>query len=93
MTMPKGFKSQYGYASAKEYSGADYRSIAEEMSSNGYKMNHATARNVFLSALRTIAKPVHNMNGVDDDYDNLQKTAKDPRFQSGVAEILQSIKR
>ena len=93
MTMPKGFKSEHGYASAKEYAGADYRTIAEKMSSNGFKMNHATARNVFLSALRKIAKPVHNLNGVADDYDNLQRTAKDPRFQSGVAEILQSINK
>ena len=91
MSMPKGFKSKYGYASAKEYAGSDYRSIAEKMSSNGYKMNHATARNVFLSALRKIAKPVHDLNGLDDSYDNLQKTAKDPRFQSGIAEILQTV--
>ena len=89
--MPKGFKSEYGYASAKEYAGDDYRTIAEKMSDSGFKMNHATARNVFLSALRKIAKPVHKMNGLSDNYDDLQRTAKDPRFQSGVAEILQSI--
>ena len=93
MTMPKGFKSEHGYASAKEYAGSDYRTIAENMTRDGFKMNHATARNVFLSALRKIAKPVHDLNGVSDDYDNLQRTAKDPRFQSGVAEILQSINK
>ena len=91
--MPKGFKSKHGYASAKEYSGADYRTIAEKMSSDGFKMNHATARNVFLSALRKIAKPVHKMNGLSDNYDELQRTAKDPRFQSGIAEILHTVKR
>ena len=54
-------------------------------------LNHATARNVFLSALRKIAKPVHDMHGKSDKYEDLQVTAKDPRFQSGVAEILSSI--
>ena len=56
-----------------------------------HQMNHATARNVFLSALRKIAKPVHDLHGKPNTYDDLQKTAKDPRFQSGVAEILESI--
>lgn len=92
MSMPKGFKSEFGYATTKEYTnGADYRTIASKMSSQGYKMNHATARNVFLSALRKIAKPVHDMHGKSNSYDALQKTAKDPRFQSGVAEILESL--
>ena len=92
MSMPKGFKSEFGYATVKDYAGgADYRTIASEMSSQGYKMNHATARNVFLSALRKIAKPVHDLHGKPNTYDDLQKTAKDPRFQSGVAEILESI--
>ena len=92
MSMPKGFKSEFGYATVKDYDGgADYRAIASVMTSKGHKMNHATARNVFLSALRKIAKPVHEMHGKSESYDDLQKTAKDPRFQSGVAEILESI--
>jgi hypothetical protein len=93
MSMPKGFKSDHGYATTKDYDGgADYRTIADKMSSVGHKMNHATARNVFLSALRKIAKPVHEIHGKEESYDSLQRTAKDPRFQSGVAEILQTIK-
>ena len=92
MSMPKGFKSENGYATVKDYDGgSDYRTIAEKMTSQGFKMNHATARNVFLSALRKIAKPVHDLHGKSDNYEALQKTAKDPRFQSGVAEILESI--
>jgi hypothetical protein len=94
MPMPKGFKSKNGYATVTEFEGgADYRSIAETMSMNGHKMNHATARNVFLGALRKIARPVHQLHGLSDKHDILQATAKDPRFQSGVAEILESIRR
>ena len=92
MPMPKGFKSKHGYATIKEFGGgADYRTIAKKMSDNGYKMNHATARNVFLSALRKLAKSVHQIHNLSMSDDDLQKTAKDPRFQSGVAEILEGI--
>jgi len=93
MPMPKGFKSSHGYATNKAFEGGeDYRSIAEKMTSNGYKMNHATARNIFLSALVKIARPVHHFHGVPSQEDNVKKTARDPRFQSGVAEILSSLK-
>ena len=94
MPMPKGFKSKNGYATVTEFEGgSDYRAIAEKMTDSGFKMNHATARNVFLGALRKIAKPMHRMHGVSDNLENLQQTDKDPRFQSGVAEILESINR
>ena len=49
MSMPKGYKSDQGYATVSgEGGGMDYRTIAEIMSENGHKMNHATARNIFL---------------------------------------------
>ena len=94
MPMPKGFKSEHGYATTKSFAGGeDYRSIAFKMTSKGHKMNHATARNVFLSALRKIARPVHQLNNLPVSEESLQRTAKDPRFQAGVAEILDSINR
>lgn len=92
MPMPKGFKSENGYATIKQFAGGcDYRSIAEKMTKDGHKMNHATARNVFLSALQKIAKPVHSVNNISLSSERLLKTAKDPRFQVGVAEILSTI--
>jgi len=92
MPMPKGFKAQHGYATNKQFAGGeDYRAIAEHMTNRGYKMNHATARNVFLSALRKIARPIHLVNNVATNDEQLQHTAKDPRFQAGIAEILNSI--
>lgn len=94
MPMPKGFKATHGYATNKQFAGGeDYRAIAEHMTSRGYKMNHATARNVFLSALRKIAKPIHIVNDVSITDEHLQHTAKDPRFQAGIAEILNSINK
>lgn len=91
MPMPKGHKSKFGYATVKTFSGgADYRTIAEEMCHLGYKMNHATARNVFLSALTKIAEPIHGLQGRAKDT-CVRDTVKDPRFQEGVAAILSEI--
>jgi len=93
MPMPKGYKAKHGYATNKSFDGGeDYRTIAEKMTAAGSKMNHATARNVFLSALCKLAKPIHHLHGVSSSEDRLKTTAKDPRFQSGVAEIIASIR-
>lgn len=94
MPMPKGHKHDHGYATIKQFSGGmDYRSIAERMTAGGDKMNHATARNVFLSAMQKIARPVHGIYDQQSSPSALMQTVKDPRFQSGVAEILDSIRR
>ena len=58
MGMPKGHKSENGYATVTGTSGFGYREIAEKMTSDGLKMNHATARNYFLRAMKKIAAPL-----------------------------------
>ena len=93
MPMPKGYKAEHGYATNKSFQGGkDYRAIAEHMTLKGSKMNHATARNIFISALCKLARPIHSLHGVPLSEDRVKSTARDPRFQSGVAEILASIK-
>ena len=83
MGMPKGMKHQHGYATVTGQ-GMGYREIAEIMSSEGKKMNHATARNYFIRAMRKLAKSVVS-HTPDGDADRL---ASDPRFQSAIIEIL-----
>jgi urease gamma subunit len=91
MSMPKGHKSNNGYATVvTEYGGMDYRTIAEKMNAAGYKMNHATARNVFLRAMQKIAKPVCEINEVYDSS-SIVRTSRDPRFQEGITEIIKDI--
>ena len=51
MAMPKGFKSENGYGTSKLFDGMTYHEIADTMGESGYKMNHSTARNVFVNAL------------------------------------------
>jgi len=91
MAMPKGHKSEQGYATVSgDIDGMDYRSIAEEMSASGYQMNHATARNVFLRAMQKLATPVCEMYGCNDP-NTIEKTARDPRFQSGMFDLVSGI--
>ena len=52
-------------------------------------MNHATARNVFLSALTKIAEPIHSLHS--GPKPDISATVRDPRFQEGVAAILSEI--
>ena len=94
MPMPKGFKAKHGYGTVTDVDGGcDYRTIAEKMTKKGFKMNHATARNVLLSALYKIARPLHQLNDRKMSQEEINITTKDPRFQSGLAEILESFDR
>ena len=51
-------------------------------------MNLSTARNVLISALDKVATDVCKVYGVDATDANLKKIASDPRFQSGIYDIL-----
>lgn len=92
MSMPKGHKSEHGYATVTGPTGGmDYRRIADRMTEDGYKMNHATARNIFLSAMRKLATPVCELYAKEQGHENVEKTARDPRFQAGIFEIVSEI--
>jgi len=80
--MPKGHKSQNGYATVTG-EGKGYREIAEEMTREGHVMNHATARNYFLRAMKKLARPV-----ADHSSRSAEDLAADPRFQDAIASII-----
>jgi hypothetical protein len=93
MAKPKGHKSQHGYSVFTEFDGGlGYKDIAEKMTEKGQKMNLSTARNVFVSALDKVAKGVCDAYGVQANDDDLKRIASDPRFQSGVYDLLLSRK-
>ena len=88
MPMPKGYKKETGYGSAKSLGGMSYHKIAETMNEKNFKMNHSTARNVFVSGLMKIANNISKMQGHNFDNKKLKKIAIDPRFQEAVAEYM-----
>jgi len=88
MPKPKGHKSENGYSTVATSGGLGYREIAEKMTSYGDRMNHSTARNIFLRAMRKIAKETCKAAGAKYDAKGVDKVASDPRFQSGLIDII-----
>ena len=92
MSMPKGFKSKQGYATVSSTDGGmDYRTIAQKMTDDGHQMNHATARNIFLRAMKKIATPLCEMYDMAEDPKNVERASRDPRFQSGMIELINEV--
>ena len=89
MAKPKGHKSQHGYSVFSEFNGGlGYKDIAEKMTETGHKMNLSTAQNVLVSALDKVAREVCSAYGVEATDEDLKRIASDPRFQSGIYDIL-----
>lgn len=84
MAMPKGFKSKNGYATSKSLAGKTYHQISDEMRIKGFKMNHSTARNVFISSLIKIAEQVTELYQLDLKQKDLKEIAINPRFQEAI---------
>jgi hypothetical protein len=91
MTMPKGFKSENGYATSASLGGKSYNQIADEMTSQGFKMNHSTARNICVDSLKKLAQVVADFHDVKYTEKELIRFAKDPRFQSGICDIIKDM--
>jgi len=91
MSMPKGYKKETGYGSAKSLGGLSYHQIAEKMNQHDFKMNHSTARNVFVNGLIKIADKLTLIHGEKMNHDKLKSIAIDPRFQEAVAEFMREI--
>tara|TARA_B100000674_G_scaffold497387_1_gene530991 strand:- start:2187 stop:2492 length:306 start_codon:yes stop_codon:yes gene_type:complete len=91
MPMPKGYKKKTGYGSKKSLGGMSYHEIAETMNENNYKMNHSTARNVFVNGLIKIAHNLTLSHGKKMNHKELKEIAIDPRFQEAVSEYMKEI--
>lgn len=89
MSMPKGFKSDTGYATVTSIEqGLGYREIAEKMTEEGFKMNHSTARNIFLSAMDKLARELCSLYNIEPTQQNIKKVSSDPRFQDGICNLI-----
>jgi|TARA_R110000751_G_scaffold906_2_gene3005 hypothetical protein len=91
MPMPKGFKSENGYSTKKTLGGKSYHEISSLMSEKGYKMNHSTARNVFVSSLEKIARDVVKLYDIASDEKSINRISKDPRFQDAIVSFMREI--
>jgi hypothetical protein len=69
--------------------GLDYRTMSRIMTNAGYKMNHATARNVLFRAMKKFAHGYCKALGVDSHKQSITRIINDPRFQSGLGALVQ----
>ena len=78
----------HGYATFKD--GMGFREIAEQLVEEGAtskKMRHTSIRNYFLRGMEKLAVPI-----ADQSDRTVREIARDPRFQTALAEILRNSK-
>jgi len=68
--------------------GIDFRTIAKIMSKNGYKMNHATARNVLMSAVKKLFHFSAESVGVKITDSDMKEIIKDQAIHTALADVL-----
>lgn len=88
MSMPKGYKKEEGYATSSTLGGKGYVEIADEMNDAGFKMNHSTARNIFLRSMKKIATNVCELYDIEPTEENIKRISAHPDFQSGIADFM-----
>jgi hypothetical protein len=91
MSMPKGFKSENGYGTSKQFEGKTYHEIAHYMKEKGFKMNHSTARNVYIQSLVKVAEELSDLYNIKQDSKDLVKIAINPDFQESVRDFMSDI--
>lgn len=91
MGMPKGFKSENGYGTSKQFDGKTYHQIAHQLNEEGFKMNHSTARNVYVQALMKIASEVSGLYDLKLDKKELKKIAINPDFQETIRDFMDEL--
>lgn len=68
--------------------GTDFRTIAKIMSDKGFKMNHATARNVLISAIKKLLNYSAERVGVKIPEGNMKDLVKDQTVHTALADVL-----
>lgn len=80
------------YSTTTEDDGVNYRDIADTMTLLGFPMNHSSARNHVVRVMKKfVAAYSIYMYSKDLSDERMIEVAKNPTFQSGVAELLHAI--
>lgn len=66
-----------------------YRSISTIMTAEGHKMNHSSARNYVLRAMKKFAYAIAKKEGVRLSDERAWEIAKNPMFQKTIGELFE----
>ena len=89
--MRKGTHIDRGYATIINDDGCNYRTISEQMSARGFKMNHSSARNYVIRAMDKFVSKFSVGLGIKLSDEQRQHVIRSPAFQSAMHDILQRI--
>lgn len=89
MALRKGSKIDRGYATVDD--GVNYREISELMTEMGWTMNHSSARNHVLRAMKKFAAGFAAAHGIHATDEQLSAAAVAPAFQSFVGDVLSAV--
>lgn len=90
MSMRRGKKIDRGYATVVQDDGCNYRTISEQMTAQGFRMNHSSARNYVLRAMDKFASKLATAHGMRPTENLRDQMMRSPSFQSAVRELLVS---
>lgn len=68
--------------------GIDFRTIAKIMTNNGYKMNHATARNVLITAIKKVFNFAAEKINTKISDNEMQSLIVDPNVHIALADLI-----
>jgi len=86
--MPLG-KKIGSYLTLSDRNAMNYRTIAKNMTGQGWKMNHATARGILIKGMTKIAKRVLiGVKGHADPVD-VDRLVKSEAFQGYIGDIIE----
>jgi len=68
--------------------GCDYRAIAKLMTNSGYPMNHATARNVFMSSMKLLFTKMGEQIGNPISIENMDDLLASQESYDSLQEVL-----
>lgn len=90
MALRKGSKIDRGYATV-DTDGVNYREISEVMTEMGWTMNHSSARNYVLRAMKKFAAGFAEAHGIELTDEQVSAAATAPVFQSFMGEVLNAV--
>lgn len=90
-TMTENYEDEWE-AAQKKYivleDGIDFRTIAKKMTAAGYKMNHATARNLFMEVVEQFIKGITSELKINTSKMNIEEMLKEPMIHEALTDIL-----
>ena len=79
------------YVTINDEDGINYREISKIMTAKGFKINHSSARNYTLRAMKKFAANFSKYYGLNLSDEKISDISKTPLFQKNISNVLHVI--